>query len=288
MRVAYISSCKGKVHDIRIKAIKKILPDINFDVYVPPRKPNAKKYDVIYYAFYSLYKRMPISHPNIVTSVTSHKCLDNLKQTLRQLSKFKLISVNNRKLYKEFSKHIDVIYIPNGVDTEMFYPSKRVFDPNDIVFGWIGNIDRATKNFHSIIKPLKKKFKFKTIETKKSKKYNVNHKSIVNFYHSIDFYVVSSGTEGTPNPALEAASCGIPLITTKVGNMADIVVNGENGYFIDSPCFDDALDSLSMASRLSKEEYCTMSDNIKGKVRKSWSWFNRIKEFSSLFGAECE
>jgi len=288
MRIAYISSCKGKVHDIRIKAIQKILPDIKFDVYVPPKKPNVKKYDVIYYAFHGLYKRMPLLHANMVTSVTSHKCLSDLKNTLKQLSKFNRISVNNKMLYKEFSKHIDVIYLPNGVDTKRFSPGERTFDPDNIVFGWIGNTDRATKNFESIIKPLKRRFKFKTIETKKSKKYKINHKDIVNFYRSIDFYVVASGTEGTPNPALEAASCGVPLITTRVGNMVDIVVNGENGYFIESPSLGSALDTFNLALDLSKKEYLTMSNNIRDEVRNIWSWSDSIAGFNSLFGIENE
>ena len=288
MRVAYISSCKGKVHDIRIKAIQKVLPDIKFDVYVPPKKPNVKKYDVIYYAFYGLYNKMPLLHPNMVTSVTSHKCLNNLKRTLKQLSKFNRISVNNKVLFEDFSKYMGVIYIPNGVDTDVFRPSEKIFDPDSIVFGWTGNTDRSTKNFNSIIKPLKQKFKFKTIETKKSKKYKINHKDMVNFYHSIDFYVVASGTEGTPNPALEAASCGVPLITTRVGNMVDIVVNGENGFFIESPCLSDALKTFNLVSRLSKEEYLTISDNIKDKVRNHWDWSNRAKDFGSLFGVKYE
>ena len=286
MKIAYIGDCKGKVHGIRINAIRKILTDVSFDICIPPKMPKVKKYDVIYYAFHGLYNKFPVSHPNMVTSITSHKCLLNFKNTLKNLKKFKRVSVNNKILYNKFSEFMDVLYIPNGVDSKIFYDSKRVFDPNNIVFGWVGNTDRATKNYHSIIKPLKKIFRFKTIETKKSKKYKIAHKDIVKFYHSIDFYVVSSTTEGTPNPALEAASCGVPLISTKVGNMLEIIEDRKNGYLIDSPTLEDAKIVLSSVFSLSKKDYDKMSSNIKHRIRMYWQWSDRYADFCLLFGKQ--
>ena len=49
------------------------------------------------------------------------------------------------------------------------------------------------------------------------------------FYRSLDVYVCASRAEGTPNPCLEAAACGVPLVTTCVGNMPELVRHGVNG-----------------------------------------------------------
>jgi len=44
-------------------------------------------------------------------------------------------------------------------------------------------------------------------------------------------FVMNSSSEGGPRAALEAMALGIPVITTKVGVMPDVVYDGENGVF---------------------------------------------------------
>jgi glycosyltransferase involved in cell wall biosynthesis len=56
---------------------------------------------------------------------------------------------------------------------------------------------------------------------------------MLRFYHSIDVYVCASRSEGTPNPCLEAAACGVPVVTTRVGNMPELIRDGENGFFVE-------------------------------------------------------
>jgi glycosyltransferase involved in cell wall biosynthesis len=48
-------------------------------------------------------------------------------------------------------------------------------------------------------------------------------------YHALDAYLVASRQEGGPKSILEAMATGIPLVTTDVGQVADLVRDGENG-----------------------------------------------------------
>lgn len=50
---------------------------------------------------------------------------------------------------------------------------------------------------------------------------------------SADIYVGTSLFEGFSLAALEAMSCGLPVIFTKAGGVSDIVLNNENGYLCD-------------------------------------------------------
>ena len=44
-------------------------------------------------------------------------------------------------------------------------------------------------------------------------------------------FVMNSKSEGGPRVALEAMACGMPVITTRVGVMPEVITDGENGLF---------------------------------------------------------
>ena len=52
-------------------------------------------------------------------------------------------------------------------------------------------------------------------------------------YHALDAYVGASRQEGGPKAVLEALAAGTPLVTTRVGQAQELVVDGENGLVAD-------------------------------------------------------
>lgn len=48
-----------------------------------------------------------------------------------------------------------------------------------------------------------------------------------------DLFVLPSLTEGLPNVLLEAASCHVPLVATRVGGVPEIVVDGQSGLLVE-------------------------------------------------------
>ena len=49
------------------------------------------------------------------------------------------------------------------------------------------------------------------------------------FYSALDVYCVTSRDEGGPKAILESMACGIPIVTTSVGQAPDIIEHGVNG-----------------------------------------------------------
>jgi len=75
---------------------------------------------------------------------------------------------------------------------------------------------------------------------KKIQEYNLNDKVILfgnvsnvnDYLKSADIFVLSSIYEGFPLCLLEALSEGLPIVSTDVGGISDIVVDGENGFLV--------------------------------------------------------
>jgi len=210
--------------------------------------------------------------------------MDENNKTRNILKHIHRISTNNKYIYEHF-KGENVFYIPNGVDPLLFSTlENKSYDPGRIRLGWVGNRDRATKNF-SIVRKLSKlpDFQFSTVATLKSKSYKKTRQHMIDFYRSIDFLIVSSSTEGTPNPALEAASCGVPIITTPVGNMPDLIKDEENGFIVDSPKYTLFKEVLQRKVKdISEDGYWRMSQNIRSSIMDGWKWKDRKRLYGDF------
>jgi glycosyltransferase involved in cell wall biosynthesis len=64
--------------------------------------------------------------------------------------------------------------------------------------------------------------------------YLKNYLEIVNYYNALDLYIIASRVEGGPKAFLEAWACGVPLVSTKVGMVPDLMTSGENGFITES------------------------------------------------------
>jgi glycosyltransferase involved in cell wall biosynthesis len=62
-------------------------------------------------------------------------------------------------------------------------------------------------------------------------------------YHEVDVCLVTSRQEGGPKSVLEAMAAGVPVVSTRVGQAAELVVDGENGLLADV----DDVEALSAA-----------------------------------------
>lgn len=64
------------------------------------------------------------------------------------------------------------------------------------------------------------------------------------FYRSLDAYLCLSRWDCGPRPPMEAGLCGTPVITTRTGQIQEMVVDGETGLFIE-PSVQSACDAIN-------------------------------------------
>ncbi|UNM06071.1 MAG: glycosyltransferase [Holosporaceae bacterium] len=102
-------------------------------------------------------------------------------------------------------------------------------------------------------------------------------------YQGADIALLPSYREGLPKSLLEAASCGVPMVSTDVPGCREIVRHGKSGLLVppkDSTALASALEKLIASPSLRKR----MGATGRKDVEKYFSDDHIIKKTISLYG----
>jgi len=226
-----------------------------------------------------------ISKNKRITGITSHLDFDRyIKNVDSDFYKSRVFALHaNSKTLVNLIKpyHDKIFYVPNGVDTNLFKYCDLV-KKDELVVGFVGKHNTAIyKGFYDFIDPAVQKVKGAKVKTNfYDYKNKIPQAELFSFYKEIDVYVVASVAEGTPNPMLEAAACGRPIIANRVGNAPEFVEHGENGFLIDRN-----IDEYVKAIQYFKDnpsEIKRMGLNAR-KQAELWEWKKQAKNYLCLF-----
>lgn len=239
-----------------------------------------------------------ILNKNITISIYDHLYLSG-EEKWRTNEIFKYC-----KNYVVSSKILEKIYeeneeLPNpsgitqdGVNLDLFKPiNEERFDKIDeLIVGWAGNSkfkdsdnDDDLKGVRKIIKPAIEeliqegyniKMQFADRNVKK-----IPQEEMPKYYSSIHVYICASKTEGTPNPVIEAMACGVPVITTNVGIVNEVLGNLGKKFIIERS--KEALKQSIIELINNKEILKQLSEENKEQSKKiSWeTTANKYKKF---------
>jgi glycosyltransferase involved in cell wall biosynthesis len=79
-------------------------------------------------------------------------------------------------------------------------------------------------------------------------------------YRALDVCLVTSRDEGGPKAVLEAMGTGVPLVTTRVGQAADLVQHARNGYLVDVEDAAGVADWAGYVAEAPAEELARVAD----------------------------
>jgi len=96
-----------------------------------------------------------------------------------------------------------------------------------------------------------------------------------------DIFVMTSLYEGMPNSVLEAMAYGLPVISTKVNGVTELINDGKNGFTIKSGNVDEVIEKLSI---LVKEQPMreTFGSNAKRLVNDNFSVGRMVLELDEV------
>jgi len=150
-----------------------------------------------------------------------------------KISKFEVSHTNNKESFEMLkNKHKFLLY--NGVNIDFFYFKERKLKSEKINIGAVGSSKMLEHKGYYRIKQMLSRLgdicndKILFIDPNDSK----NASEMRDYYQSIDILIISSFHENTPNPLLEAMSCGVPVITNNTGMAKELIKDGYNGFII--------------------------------------------------------
>lgn len=174
-----------------------------------------------------------------------------------------------------------------GVDPIVFYPSPAA--PREdarLRVGWVGNPEKPCKRFELITEAVDGlKIEFDPIVwTPSLGKKLLTHPEMSDYFRSLDLYICMSDHEGLPTPGIEAAMCGVPLVSTNVGVVRELVVEGKTGWVVNQ-------DPTAMRARLKwamehREAVAAAKVAMAAHARPILDWRTRAPEWVSFMAGD--
>ena len=265
------------------------------------KKQNVMKrdYDLYYLMFHTMLcsqevKRMVYGGCKFISAITGlpviKEVFANEKYAPTPRAAFDYLAkasagfvVNNMIAYRELGEIYKGprYYTPRGVDPDLFYPmddyeEKWKRKPFKAIF--VGKKDSG-KNI-KFIRNVCQEAGVVLLENQRNYTDALTKDQMRAFYNEGHVLIVASTTDGTPNPALEAAACGIPVMANRIGNMPEFLKDGYNGYFIDKPNaaaqYTEYHTKLKYL-RLHPEKAKKMGENARKSILDGWTWEQQME-----------
>lgn len=279
----------GWAYYFRAKALMKYAPE-DFSVTISSSFKellNERDFDLIFFLPFSHvsqlteYCNQTEKNPVIITSFNvGWGYANNWLKEARENSD--AVIINNFQMWDKSGRLSNTFYLPNGVDRNIFRYEVPVENRKPRLL-WCGSeFHRKIKGYDDILIPLRDKLKRHGLEldlrlVSSTGRIQYSRQQMAEWYNTGTVYICASLAEGTPNPALEAASCGCTIVSTPVGNMPELIEHGINGYIVKW----DTENFLEHALAAIKHQ-AVLTQNMQ-KIIESWSWANRSEEFYGLF-----
>jgi len=272
--------------------IKRYLGDeFDFSIWYQSKKVKSAPFDNSYDSYVSfspiylnMLRKGGISKNKILVGVTSHSGYDKHLRGKKLHNLCAGIYLNSKMLYNMSSEnHNKLFYVPNGVDTKLFVPKGKEFydSKRELVVGYVGK-PTEEKGLSNFIRPAVNKVKNVKLETNTSNCHtSIPLERMPKFYHNIDVYIVASVMDATPNPALEAAACGVPIISNEIGNMPEFIVDSVNGFINKERDINFYVDRLNYFKN-NPDRLIEMGIQSR-KTAVSWDWHYQIENYRKMF-----
>lgn len=191
---------------------------------------------------------------------------------------------NSRLLEAEMRGLLDrpICYVPNGVDEAFFRRTRARAASDHLVVGWVGK-PNPRKGMDIVAQACADAgVELRTVN--RTHRNALGPEQMREFYQDLHVLVVASDMDGTPNPALEAAACGVAIVSNRIGNMPELIRDGINGRLIERSVtwFAAALRNLDVPTAV------RMGEAARATIESGWTWAHMAPNYARMWTAALE
>jgi len=302
-----VDSLHWAYHAISL-SIKKYNQHQGLSFHIEPIKGNEKrikkiykKYDRFFVLGWQTYDRISfLPKKETLTGIHSYHSWDNKKtspdnklkirppqELVDFLNDFLRVNAVSQQLTTVFAKAglNKVYYTPNGVDTDIFKPCVRTDKSDDFAVGYSGSKAHDwRKGVSEFIKPAVKKAGAKLKIAMLSTDNYVELKNMPVFYHGLDAYICASSSEGFSLSVLEAAACGVSIISTRVSGCVDLIEDSVNGFLVDRGV--EAIVKKIQLLKNDEDLRLQIAHRMADDIKRIWCWARRTKDWTDFIKDE--
>lgn len=105
---------------------------------------------------------------------------------------------------------------------------------------------------------------------------------MADFYNAADLYVLPTRADNLPSTILESLSCGLPVVSFRVGGVPEMVVNG-NGYLAHPESESDLAEGIMAFKKKSDAERRSISERNRKMVMERFTIEKQAEAYERLF-----
>jgi glycosyltransferase involved in cell wall biosynthesis len=229
--------------------------------------------------------------------------LNRCENIIFYLSDLIIVESRNVVNFLSLEKYAHKVFT-NGaryIDTNCFKIKTELESRNNLV-GYIGRLDysKGVMNFFRSIEIISKctdnlmffiggsGYLYSNIERqiKLNSCHNVeltgwiSHDEVADYYNRLKLFVLPSYSEGLPTCILEAMACGTPVLSTPVGAIPDIIVDGKTGFIMENNSPECIAENILRA--ISSPNLEEIAKNAKELVETRFTYFNAVKNYRTM------
>lgn len=245
-------------------------------------KHTLKEYDLLYPLFHVQLRlgRLWPYMDKVVTVVTGRTALKPkfseygstvMEGFLKLANQCRAVFANNIICLNELRTYYNgkTFYVPRGVDEKLF--SFTPYPKETFAACFVGKGNMVEKGYKTHLVPACRATQTRMISNVRNYRNAVTQDKLKSqIYDKANVLLVASTIDGTPNPALEAASVGRPIISNRIGNMPEFIENGVNGFLVQRSVKAYMEKLIWMKNNPDKAE--KMGLRCREKIENEWCW----------------
>lgn len=208
-------------------------------------------------------------------------------EALSLMGSYRALNVPSRILQDIFKEHFSrLFYTPHGVDADLFRPGPKGpwgSAKGELVLGWAGsrNNHPGKRGLEDYLMPAIEGLEGVRLVTAAREDRWRNAREMVEWYQQLDAYICCSRTEGGPHPVLEASACAVPVISTPVGLVPELIRDRDNGLVVNRDLAE--IRKAVVELRDNRELRLEMGRRARQVIEEGWTWDHRADAYIPFF-----